>query len=69
MSIYVPLTEISENLMQRILSSRGQEVPIVNNRNTLSKYSFSKELCMLYDVYTAINLSGEIKRKCHLLYF
>lgn len=52
MSIYVPLTQISENFMQKILSSRGQEVPIVNNRKCIFTQCVSEEPCMMYDVYT-----------------
>lgn len=61
MSIYVPLTQISENFMQKNLSSRGQEVPIVNNRKCIFTQCVSEELCILYDcapsqqcIYTCI---------------
>lgn len=52
MSIYVPLTQISENFMQKILSSRGQEVPIVNNRKYIFNQCDSEEIRMMYDVYS-----------------
>lgn len=55
MSIYVPVTQISENFMLKNLSSSGQEVPVVNNRKYILNQWVSEELRMLYDVYTVIN--------------